>query len=115
MKYYYDDPLISAYMSMTFRVRFETPTPDYYKLIWSIESNTFSSERSSEYYIHPKSLDVFKPQEGDRNVGGYVFENGQWVVDGMIPAAMFAGIPRDIDKRQGKHFFMPKQESDNAE
>ena len=117
-KLYYDDPLQAAYMAREFGVKLEDENENRIEWVDGHGFVLFDSEDVVDFvgmgietfYIHPDSYRIFEPQEGDRNIKGFVFEKGQWVIDGMIPAAMFSEVPREINHRDNKPFFWPKEE-----
>jgi len=128
MEKYYTDPLAAAYMARELGVVYatkskidawsdrETPTiiseagmhngpHELYRVI----SNEI--DKNNAVYIHEDSLPIFKPQDGDRNINGMVYENGAWVGLGYaLPAAILKENNYDIDKRDGKQFFTPQEE-----
>jgi len=64
-----------------------------------------------DFYIHPDSLDIFKPKVGDRNCDGWEFSGDGWRkvirINGVIHVAHSQKQP--IEKRNGKQFFTPKE------
>lgn len=83
-KFYYDDPLAAAYMAREFGVEFDGDIAEDIKHA-DFVTKTLNHMHGSEFctiqpimYIHPDSLAVFEPREGDLVVIG---ENSLWVVD----------------------------------
>lgn len=58
-KYYYDDPLAAAWMAKHFRIQFEEGR--YYEGIGVKITTTVAGK----FYIHPDSIELLEPQEGD--------------------------------------------------
>lgn len=128
---YYDDPLIAAYMIRDFGVKYYTVdygdsggmdiVDDYDNLL---DEYTSSCEDSPNLFIHPDSLDIFKPQIGDlvmwnRYIGcvepiikdgiksGYItLKFSDCLLSGDIQS-------NKIIQRNGKQFFMPKEVQDD--
>lgn len=125
MKYYYDDPIIAAYMAREFGVKYTHGRPikdkhdveDYFSF-FEYECDGYPECPNKEYIrptewinydISNDSLDVFKPQVGDLY---------KWIGVGQVDIAIDRSIDyiRDryseieIIQRQGKHFFMPIKE-----
>lgn len=110
-KLYYDDPLAAAYMAREFRVQYESKNG--HKLLYAT-ADIFMFEECEEviqfmgdkYYIHPDSLAVFEPREGDliKNIkdleidGNYEFYDNNKVIC----------TDRIIIQRDNKPVFWPK-------
>ncbi len=137
-KFYYTDPLRVAYMAREFGVEFYTQNYDSCSGSISIrtsggiggseECNTVSIESqlissSGRVYIHPRSLPVFEPQNGDKDEDGYIYDGKKKVwfspliyIDWEVGKQ--AGLKRPegrTARRNGKAFFMPEAEADATE
>lgn len=60
-------------------------------------------------YVYPESWHIFEPQEGDRNIDGYVFWGRAkvWHRNGELSKEPHE-LP--ISERNGKAFIMPERE-----
>jgi len=97
-KLYYDNPIKAAYMAREFSVRFVDTNGIEVFLTPFIDIEDIRPK-----FIHPDSLDIFEPKEGDLLTG----KNGK--------AVMFFDDRHESNDRQiilcdNKHFFMPKEE-----
>lgn len=108
-KLYYADPLAAAYMANEFGVKYQSEIKMDWLSAQSYTSRGNFSRINKEYYIHPDSLDIFQPKEGDRNIDGLIYTNGQWIGLGYASSA-YIYENRDIDKRDNKPFFTPIEE-----
>ena len=123
-KLYYDDPLAAAYMAREFGVEYKS---NYTKDWLSAQSYTSRGNFDwlyVEYHIHPDSLDIFTPKEGDLVdwdvVNGYsynaerekesAFMGGysKYPVGPNRSDAVIGEVVYKIIQRDGKQFFMPK-------
>jgi len=126
---YYDDPLIAAYMCREFGVKFEYDI-DVSRLLHNAQVSQIGTPVPRSH-IHPDSLDIFKPKDGDlfvteeptkRNFTQgipdiirfdksyhtvkYDDEDNMGVVTG---GGTWLDVLRIIE-RDGKQFFTPKEE-----
>jgi len=121
-KMYYTDPLQAAYMEREHGVRIllngrEVGIPDWPPLL--NDSLTRTQEKAYglvkvtwgqlpvKLYIHPDSYHIFKPQDGDENIDGWVYNAETKMWDHKIVKYVWNGV-KSIDKRNNKPFFMPK-------
>jgi len=90
MKLYYDDPLIAAYMSKEFGVKFANNNTDKpLNMYLHVQHDTMDSYTTTsancmgihadwydgeEIYIHPDSIGIFEPQVGDLITSKHEFE-----------------------------------------
>jgi hypothetical protein len=123
-RYFYTDPLAAAWMSKHFGMKFNEPY-DFAVMIRMYDMSR-GKKQDIKYYIHPDSLHLLEPMEGDYVT---VFGAPRWVryamrtenkitvqydVDG--PEQIFSqsevakGIPRII-QRSGKAFHWPESEA----
>jgi hypothetical protein len=125
-RYYYTDRLAAAWMTKQFGMMFETGS------ISGFHCSVFSSGKNTPHYfaddgdddfkgiIHPDSLELLKPREGDKDENGFVFcertqawwrENG-FSITGSGEPVLRALLPEEsrTAKRGGKPFFWPEIE-----
>lgn len=123
MKLFYKDALVTAYMITNFNVSFSKSEEelklqsDIYEMLnyLGIECAAsrcdawLSVELLTRYEIHPNSHHIFEPQDGDKNIDGYVFDavNQRWD-SGTWSRPAPSELP--INERDGKAFFMPERE-----
>jgi hypothetical protein len=125
VRYFYRDPLAAAWMHRHFGMRLETQRlshPDQMKevdseMLGSHMIAAFSFTFTTRFYVHPDSLSLLEPREGDEGVDGYgeqcTFRDGEW----RIPHPVTSGAdawptdPVTIDKRDGLSFMWPEQEA----
>lgn len=67
-RYYYTDPLAAAWMARHFGMRYESPVrtssnPQWDNAMFYVNRN--GNWHNVEYYIHPDSLHLLEPKEGD--------------------------------------------------
>lgn len=113
MKLYYDDPLHAAIMARDFGVTYARPDDCRMTMQWadyhSDAKNVSDFEEHDKLYIHPDSYSIFEPQEGDmvytKNDSGS--ESVCWVYGDTEK------LQREIIQRNGKAFFMPKEQEDD--
>ncbi len=112
MRYFYSDALEATYMAQYFQVGFERG----FESIYLVDSppgrfKDISKELVGKLYIHPDSLKILEPQEGDLgldiNKMPVSYSSGSWISynygdDGV------KGIK--IIQRNGKLFFWPESE-----
>ncbi len=119
MRYYYTDLLKAVWMCDAFGFRFEIEDlPYFFPQIYvdiidygtAYKVSLSGRTRVAKYYIHPDSIPLLQPQEGDRNIDGLIFEKGQWIGLGYAYSG-YNYNNRDIDKRNGKVWFTPEVES----
>jgi len=109
------DPLAAAYMAREFGMEFDIPNDKYGKA--KDYSITYACEEfgvKPPFYIHPDSLPILQPQDGDvyLNTAGRPeiwherqFLNGRWV-------KMTWHKDYKIIQRNNKPFFAPLEEAD---
>lgn len=121
MRLYYTCPIIAAYMADRFGVK--------YGILWNGEPvwnwqdmlNTprpamtaediledYPNQSFGNLYVHPESLPLFEPMEGDKDEDGYVFDGKVWSRGQLVRSK----LPEDSTtaKRNNKPFFMPERE-----
>ncbi len=115
-KYYYDDPLAAAYMAREFSVVYHYSHRTYN---WSDINWLLLIENQEEFIIHPDSLHIFDPKEGDLvnfiTKIGYVDHCGQ-IAQNEWNEVVCYNIKTDdykIIQRDGKSFFWPKIEEED--
>lgn len=140
---YYTDPLVSMYMSREFGVKLEVAYRDSIKrmengyvdfldfqckvedapltLTMRELTGAFCDKFTHDFqiYIHPDSMHIFEPREGDNNITGMVFYAEKTIEEYTHPAGWYQnagcyGTDARIDMRDKKHFFWPKWEKDDA-
>jgi hypothetical protein len=112
-RYFYTDPLAAAWMDANYHMLFENDFHiDYLYVARHAKTTPYMSDGSPElrdkYYIHPDSLPLLKPQDGD-----LCFENG-WGYLRWKDLENMAGHVRDdsfkIIQRNGIPFHWPQSE-----
>lgn len=123
MKYYYTDPLAAAWMEKNFGMKIDAELPVQVRptfLNYSRDGGydflrTYKLETGNNLYIHPDSVKLLEPQEGDEGVdksnSQCEFKNGQWLIDVDLDAVFYANEPVKIDKRNGIPFMWPEVEA----
>ena len=129
-KYYYDCPIQALYMMREFDVKFFT------KGFLNIESDFLEMELGyhltirdiygklandyTKIYVAPESEYIFEPKEGDIGICGKLlipvkFDIKDWVPSKMLKKETYYEIKETLFVktvyRNGKHFFMPKEEN----
>ena len=119
MKLYYTDPLASAYMAREFGVEFlkDGLCDEETQCYWKIHVNTkfynnavqlmLLDKHKIRFIIHPDSLHIFEPMNGDLVVNYTVDENLYYEWDSR---SIFED-GEEIIQRNGKAFFMPESEA----
>lgn len=121
MKLYYDCPIEAAYMAKNFGAKLrlelidaETGIIDLQQFpitSWHTLTSLFGTTGLSPYfYIHPDSLHIFKPQEGDF----CTWEKNKYIdTFTWCELADYAAINSEIKiiQRDNKPFITPKQEN----
>lgn len=128
-KLYYDDQLQAAYMCREFGANYMGFNKDFSQLTELrgdifIESTFYSDgttenyiqEEDTKYYVHPESLDIFKPVNGDvgysRKGTLYEYNYGWSTQCGKEPEFLQEkNTDIKIIQRNGKLFFTPKEEA----
>lgn len=112
-RFYYDDPLIAAYMEKHFNVNFSDRHGE--RVL-----SCFNNQYEGYFYIHPDSYDVFKPMIGDgfsiiKDKYGVLHCDTikhiycEYVVEGYSCEVDISNI--NIIQRNGNQFFMPKEDA----
>lgn len=129
-KYYYDCPIQALYMMREFDVKFFT------KGFLNIESDFLEMELGyhltirdiygklandyTKIYVAPESEYIFEPKEGDIGICSKLlipvkFDIKDWVPSKMLKKETYYEIKETLFVktvyRNGKHFFMPKEEN----
>ena len=129
-KYYYDCWIQALYMMREFDVKFFT------KGFLNIESDFLEMELGyhltirdiygklandyTKIYVAPESEYIFEPKEGDIGICGKLlipvkFDIKDWVPSKMLKKETYYEIKETLFvktvHRNGKHFFMPKEEN----
>jgi hypothetical protein len=126
---FYKDPLEAAWMANRFGMRFqklgygECPWPygmfhDFHLRLMTEQADDGIYHRDGlpRFYIHPDSLHLLSPQEGDEGVDGYglqvVFEGDSWTRRHPVAASADREAEGQvvIDKRNGIAFMWPESE-----
>lgn len=110
-KLFYTCPIEAAYMAKGFGVEF--------LVVWHGEETIvgwdngdgasvfFGDNTDGPFYIHPDSLHIFEPEQGDWSIPCNIFTQGVW-------RNIYGGDsePHEYktDKRNGKAFIWPKEE-----
>lgn len=133
IKLFYTDPLIAAYMSREFGVRFANNNTDgaiklddLFVTFSSLDNHTSGQvsvmglsvdlEVEEEIYIHPEDYNIFEPQQND--VMRTIIPDSTSVenIGSDIRAKEFIHLMKTrgakIIMRNNKHFFMPEREED---
>lgn len=97
-KLYYDDPLKAVWMMREHGLMLEGLT------IQNVLSFAYAGLHA-EMIVSPDSYSIFEPVEGDKNIGGLVYDGKHWLEHGNIYRGSY-----DIDKRNNTAFFMPEEE-----
>ena len=114
MNYYYDVIEVAKLANIWHGINFISRDGKVLKSTMDIELDAISGEYPEKFYIHPDSLDIFKPQAGDLvqdkyKEFQYVYQDHKGVgIDTNKGTASPDGC--EIIQRQGKHFFMPIKE-----
>lgn len=131
---YYDCPLKAAYMAKEFGVRlvcyptkdqaaeYGTEKPWDWGSTCDVDGNPeiemlsdalkYLDDITDKIYIHPDSMDMFKPKCGDMCSaslpGDPILHTFPWPREDKIGYEL-----HEIIKRDNKHFFMPEEEKDD--
>jgi len=117
---YYDCPISAAYMAKNFNVDFTNQTNSYRYWYADLVEN-INDEREEKLYIHPDSLSIFEPQEGDlvttsgypaKIIGKLLGKTDCFAVEFGSKNDPSYAYKKDIDliiERNGKPFIMPQQ------
>jgi hypothetical protein len=115
-RYFYTDELASAWMAKHFGMRFTSGPPDEYELtrsypaMWEENDGLNRSEYNRRFYIHPNSLDLLKPQNGDRLLWrGY--GRTEWKYEEAHAQTTMKGWEFLILQRNGTPFIWPEREA----
>jgi len=111
-KRYYDDALQAAWMAREFGVRITTENGlDVANVAVGMASRLNDSfvYHDPPYHIHPDSLRLFEPIEGDL-VTSWSFPDGIRSKSGIQKSLISKGREVKIIQRNGKAFFMPEEE-----
>lgn len=106
-KLYYTDPLKAAWMAREFGVKFEQDNFSQGR-DWLCGSTLYHGD--APYFIHPDSLSIFEPMEGDLVYCHPTDVYEIWRDEKFEPTVVhksFADLG-DIVTRNGKAFFMPE-------
>lgn len=117
-KLYYTDPLKAAWMAREFGVVFISSCTDD-TLDWENDFCEVSPQgwNCSKLYIHPDSLSIFEPMEGDvgESEDGQLveFRKGEWVqIDGHDLAQYHPPVGKiSIIRRDKKSFEAPEEQA----
>jgi len=96
MRYYYEDPLEAAYMAKHYGMKLDP----------EIEVYIYRDEENFKYYIHPDSLPLLEPMDGDLVTDAVISQIA------MLKEMRKADLPvGKIIQRAGKAFHWPKKEN----
>lgn len=119
-KLFYTSPLEAAYMSLEFNIAYTNEICGFHCDVLSTGRDTphffypYENDVLDKYTIHPKSLYIFEPQDGDKGTDWSdkpcYYEHGCWwsYCDSMLD--LIDDKVKSIDKRNGTPFFMPQRE-----
>ena len=111
MKYYYDCPIIAAYMMKYQRINFGEGIHAVFDYLCTTDAQIAATP--VKFYLNEKSVLELNPEYGDEGIDET--ENQCFFNAGAKWVAAEGGevIGKcTIDKRDGKAFFMPKEEED---
>lgn len=111
MRHFYRDPLAAAWMAKHFGMRFSGWDAEYVLSdFFCLDDGYEISERECSYYIHPDSLHLLEPKDGDLLEWDY----GAGVVGykGGCGEGQFGDRVRSIIQRNGIPFMWPETEND---
>ena len=118
-KYYYDCPIQALYMHVNFGVKFPTEL----KFIADLSTDNFSENMTpdiTKIYVKPESEHIFQPKEGDIGICDKLLIPVKYDIKDCVPSKMlkketYYEIKETLFVktvyRNGKHFFMPKEEN----
>lgn len=123
-RYYYSDQLKAAYMAREFGMRFLRPDGSEVNLShgmggkWAMmDGLSFIAVPNDGDYIHPDSLSILQPQEGDKDEDGFVFSEQTQAWRRECGEDENGPILREkspeesqTEKRNGRPFFWPECE-----
>lgn len=108
---YYKELQEAKLMFIYFGVTFSGKKRDKLSDTLDLELDYISYDYSdNKFPVHPDSYHIFEPQDGDKNIDGYVFcrRLKAWVRDNVYNAKLPHELP--ISERNGKAFIMPERE-----
>lgn len=85
-------------------------------IVWAVDRHYSAEHVPDKLYVHPKSLRLLEPKDGDKDEDGYVYHAKlKWWLredsDGKGTGHVFnKGCISQTAKRDGKHFFFPERE-----
>lgn len=104
---YYDDPLAAAYMAREFGVRLGYPQDNkdypFVEICDTRYEYLMLSDAKGKYYIHPDSLAVFEPKEGDLVWNQYRGEVGYIQQINMYPENPCVALSDNLEPRKDDH------------
>lgn len=92
MRYFYTDPLAAAWMAKHHGIKIEpiSDIPSIKDFMWRGTGNFIGIWEEDKYYIHPDSLHLLEPREGDLWAGmGEDAHYCVWYMDSAETAARF--------------------------
>lgn len=107
-KLYYTNPIVAAYMAEEFGARFINRENQELS-IGEIQRDCHPKMSENDiYYIHPDSLDIFEPKEGD--ICQHPENNNCYSIEGRENISWAKSVSMKIIQRDNKPFFMPEIE-----
>jgi catechol 2,3-dioxygenase-like lactoylglutathione lyase family enzyme len=111
-RWFYTDPLAAAYMSKHFGMRLTDRTNDE-EAFPACDLCREPDLRSERYYVHPDSLHLLEPCDGDVVRWRISDGRGGWIPEaGSFGFYEGTGSIETIIQRDGKPFFWPECEAD---
>jgi hypothetical protein len=116
-RYFYDDPLATAWMAKHFGVQFDCPSLAGIAIRAIIEDGNFIFDRLIgvelfRAYFHPDSLPILAPLEGDKDEDGYIYHSTvKWWLLEAKERIFNRGSDSHTAQRQGRPFFWPQKET----
>lgn len=113
-KLYYTNPIVAAYMAEEFGVRFINRENQELS-IGEIQRDCHPKMSENDiYYIHPDSLDIFEPKEGDLisindGISAALITHKEFILALIANNDRFEA-PLQIIRRNNKPFFVPEIE-----
>lgn len=111
-RYYYDCPVIAAYMAKYFGMRFFCTDEEGDYALRGLRTFFADAEKDWKdcYYIHPDSLHLLEPQINDFILMPFPFDSFGITSDWQVEDLSEDESNWQIIKRNGKAFMMPQRE-----
>lgn len=116
-KYYYNCPIKAAYMAKEFGVKMYSPETEEYieaelcisDYLWAASNPDDDMNYQPPFYIHPDSLEIFEPREGDIVEYSTYTLKDRWHTKFKRLSKRGGSLVRII-QRDNKPFIMPKHD-----